>query len=130
MNWDAIGAVGEIVGAAAVVLTLLYLALQVRGQNRQSRSMSAKELVREMNEGRALLLVNESLAELALSLRNEDFSEASDRELLRATTYFEMFVSTYWAEFESIKNGTSNLDLLYLAKQLADAAASPGFKAL
>ena len=30
MNWDAIGAIGEIVGATAVVLSLLYLALQLR----------------------------------------------------------------------------------------------------
>lgn len=30
MNWEAIGAVGEIVGAAAVVVTLIYLAGQVR----------------------------------------------------------------------------------------------------
>ena len=30
MNWDAIGAVGEIVGAFAVVVSLIYLALQIR----------------------------------------------------------------------------------------------------
>ena len=30
MNWDAIGAVGEIIGAVAVVLTLIYLTIQVR----------------------------------------------------------------------------------------------------
>ena len=30
MNWGAIGAVGEILGAIAVVLTLVYLAVQVR----------------------------------------------------------------------------------------------------
>ena len=30
MNWEAIGAIGEIVGAVAVVLTLAYLAIQVR----------------------------------------------------------------------------------------------------
>ena len=30
MNWDAIGAVGEILGAAAVVLSLVYLATQIR----------------------------------------------------------------------------------------------------
>ena len=30
MNWDAIGAVGEIVGASAVVLSLAYLAVQIR----------------------------------------------------------------------------------------------------
>ena len=30
MNWEAIGAVGEITGAAAVVVTLGYLARQIR----------------------------------------------------------------------------------------------------
>ena len=30
MNWDAIGAIGEIVGAFAVLITLVYLAKQIR----------------------------------------------------------------------------------------------------
>lgn len=30
MNWEAIGAVGELVGALAVVASLVYLALQIR----------------------------------------------------------------------------------------------------
>lgn len=30
MNWEAIGAIGELIGALAVVLTLVYLAVQVR----------------------------------------------------------------------------------------------------
>ena len=34
MNWEAIGAVGEIVGATAVVVTLIYLAVQVRHTTR------------------------------------------------------------------------------------------------
>lgn len=40
MNWDAIGAIGEIIGATAVVASLVYLAVQIRTQNRESR-MSA-----------------------------------------------------------------------------------------
>jgi hypothetical protein len=34
MNWEAIGAIGEIVGAVAVVATLFYLAVQVRQNSR------------------------------------------------------------------------------------------------
>ena len=34
MNWEAIGAVGEIVGATAVVVTLIYVAVQVRHGDR------------------------------------------------------------------------------------------------
>jgi hypothetical protein len=30
INWDAIGAVGEIVGAIAVLATLIYLVIQIR----------------------------------------------------------------------------------------------------
>ena len=30
MNWEAIGAIGEVLGAFAVVMTLLYLAVQVK----------------------------------------------------------------------------------------------------
>ena len=36
MNWDAIGAIGEIVGALAVVVTLIYLAIQIRSSNKHS----------------------------------------------------------------------------------------------
>lgn len=38
MNWDAIGAIGEIVGATAVVVSLLYLAAQIRTSSRATRA--------------------------------------------------------------------------------------------
>ena len=44
MNWEAIGAIGELLGALGVVITLVYLAVQIR-QNTQS-----------MEEGRRLAL--------------------------------------------------------------------------
>ena len=44
MNWEAISAIGEIVGALAVVITLVYLAIQVREQNRESRAAAIDSL--------------------------------------------------------------------------------------
>lgn len=38
MNWDAIGAIGEMIGAAAVVASLLYLALQTRANAKALRA--------------------------------------------------------------------------------------------
>ena len=35
MNWEALGAIGEIIGAAAVFATLFYLAAQIKMQSRQ-----------------------------------------------------------------------------------------------
>jgi hypothetical protein len=38
MNWDAIGALGEIVGAIAVFVSLLYLAVQIRQSTELART--------------------------------------------------------------------------------------------
>ncbi len=46
MNWDAVGAVGEILGAIAVFVSLIYLAVQTRNNTRALRS-SAFHQVRE-----------------------------------------------------------------------------------
>ena len=42
MNWDAIGAIGEILGAVAVVVTLLYLTAQLKQNSLQIRLNSSQ----------------------------------------------------------------------------------------
>ena len=44
MNWEAIGASGELIGAMAVVVSVLYLAYQVRAQVRESRLAAMHEV--------------------------------------------------------------------------------------
>ncbi|MBT8145402.1 MAG: hypothetical protein KJN90_01035, partial [Gammaproteobacteria bacterium] len=44
MTWDAIGAIGEIVGALAVVGSLIYLATQISVSNRAARNSANEEL--------------------------------------------------------------------------------------
>ena len=43
MNWDAVGAIGEIVGAAAVIATLIYLGKQIRDSARAARSAAVTD---------------------------------------------------------------------------------------
>ena len=40
MNWEAIGATGELIGAAVVVITLVYLARQVRHGSEQTAQLT------------------------------------------------------------------------------------------
>ncbi len=49
MNWDAIGAIGEIVGATAVVITLVYLALQTRHSAAATQSSTEVEASRQLS---------------------------------------------------------------------------------
>ena len=44
MNWEAIGAVGEVVGAAGVIFTLIYLALQIRKNSQDVRSATRQSI--------------------------------------------------------------------------------------
>jgi len=44
MNWDALGAIGEVAGALVVVVTLIYLSRQVRNSLRESRLSAVHEL--------------------------------------------------------------------------------------
>lgn len=44
MNWDAIGAIGEIIGAAAVVVTLLVRVFQLRQNTREVRANTVRSL--------------------------------------------------------------------------------------
>ena len=51
MNWDAVGAIAELLGAVAIVVTLIYLAVQIKyarlssiDTNRENRVVGIREL--------------------------------------------------------------------------------------
>ena len=44
MNWEALGAIGEIVGAVAVIATLGYLAVQIRQNTRALKASTHQSL--------------------------------------------------------------------------------------
>jgi hypothetical protein len=41
LNWEAIGALGEVVGAAAVFISLLYLGTQIQSSKRSDQINAA-----------------------------------------------------------------------------------------
>lgn len=63
INWDAVGAVAEILGAIAVFATLLYLATQVRQTNSIAQTDSTESLFQRFDDANQLLIVNDSLRE-------------------------------------------------------------------
>ena len=63
MSWEAIGAIGEVTGAVAVVLSLLYVARQVRDGSKQIRLNTTSNL---------MMLTQDSFAPIYLSQENQD----------------------------------------------------------
>lgn len=72
IDWDAVGAIGEIVGAVAVVATLGYLALQIKQSTKVARS-ATRQSIAEMSVASASDITDDpSLAEAMIKdLRNE-----------------------------------------------------------
>ena len=56
MDWEAIGAVGEILGAIAVLVTLFYLASQIRQNTLTSRAAMHHQVATEFNRLHEMIL--------------------------------------------------------------------------
>ncbi len=64
LNWDAIGAVGEIAGAIGVIVTLLYLSGQIRLGNLHATSQARQRMVEQAHSELYQLVNDQDLAEL------------------------------------------------------------------
>ena len=69
MNWDAIGAIGQMLGSVAVFITLAYLAVQIRHSRSEAR--------RALSQGRA---------EALRDLYAQGFDERITRLMVKANT--------------------------------------------
>ncbi len=86
-----LGAIGELVGGAAVLLTLIYLAVQVRHGNQVEKSETHRAFVSDWNRQ---VLMPFSGAESGPFLRraNADFDGLSDDDKFRAMGFWAMQV--------------------------------------
>ena len=64
MNWEAIGAIGEVVGASAVFISLLYLALQIRNSRRSDQIVAAAGVASAVHDWIGQIVRDETLYDL------------------------------------------------------------------
>jgi hypothetical protein len=84
MNWDALGAVAELLGAGAVIATLLYLAKQLSHAANTSSSAATDRILRGFDEINRMIVSDGSLRE---TLLKESQLTASENE-----QYFQLVV--------------------------------------
>ena len=105
MNWEAVGAVGEIVGAIAVVITLIYLARQMRQNSSALRSTTAQSANEMAFSVYNPIVANEyGLADILLrGLRDPEL--LSDLEMARFTANWQAHSLLGRTSFINIKMG-------------------------
>ena len=50
MNWDAVGAVAEILGAVVVIATLIFLSRQIQQSNKIAQGQAMRDIVGQFND--------------------------------------------------------------------------------
>ena len=83
MNWDAIGAIGEIIGASAVVVTLIYLTFQLRNNTAATRASTAQALADSINAANLVLAGDSDLARIYHAGKFGDWESLTPDEQFR-----------------------------------------------
>jgi hypothetical protein len=83
-NWDALGAIAELVGATAVLITLVYLVIQVRQHSRSISSMATQAIFGQFNE-LSMLLASDPILAKAFEQGLSNPESLSDEDASRFT---------------------------------------------
>lgn len=109
MNWDAIGAIAEAIGAVGVIASLLYLAVQVRGNTRASAIESKLQSTRMLHDFIDSLVQDPELNDLFLR-GVADLGSLSEADYYR---FSNMSLKAFWffsAGYFQFRTGTLGED--------------------
>ncbi len=115
MNWDEIVAISQLVAALGVILSLIFLAIQLRQNTKAVQSSAIQNLVESLSNNAQANVENEYLVPLMLRA-NAGIETLSEEERVRLHFWFVMAVR----RFEGV----------YFQRRLGfvDAAVTEGFE--
>ena len=129
INWDAIGAIGEIIGAVAVVVSISYLAVQIRSQIREARLTATRELSRDYRQVIVGLAGDKELFEIYQKAMR-DYESLAENE--RARIHMAGFSPLFGVlEQQYLHMNHGNIDPVFLESiksRMAEASGFPGIR--
>jgi hypothetical protein len=129
VNWEAIGAVGEIVGASGVVISLLYLAVQIRGDARAKRAATVHEQSEAFRAFLQMIATDKELG--AIYLRGlRDFHSLDEQDRVRFSSHLGFLFRVFEENFFQWEEGHLDADVWRgFESPIADTLAYPGVQA-
>ena len=127
MNWEAIGAIGEVAGAIGVIATLLYLAVQIR-QNTRAIRLNTFHSISEGFRSQASLVGGSELVAAVYLMGLTRPEELSQAEGVQFYALMHNQVRGYEDAFYQHSEGA--LDARYWAGmhgQMISTSSQPGF---
>ena len=116
MSWDAIAAIGELLSAIAVLVTLVYLAAQIRlnsqeiAANTRVARLAARHASQEALSRFRNLISNPELAELYLK-GCADYKGLAPADRLRFASVLQELLLAYDLIYQQLNEGTYESDM-------------------
>ena len=115
MNWEAVGTVAELVGAAAVFVTLAYLSVQIRSQTTATKAQTLQERSNRLQELMLTVSNSDDLARIQSEILTYSNEGAPKMNLgaiqLLSPTDFEKYRSFLAANYFRLDNLIAQHDL-------------------
>src|SRR5438270_13357380 len=130
MNWEMISAIGQMLGAIGVIISIVYLAAQIRNQNKESQRAAMNVLTTHWGELTKTLVENPDLAALWLrGLRSFDALDGASK--LRLGAHLGRFLRFADSLYLGVLDGTCDQRLWGgQAGAIAGYRAEPRFRKL
>lgn len=80
MNWEAVGAIAELLAAVGVIVSLLYLAAQIKQNTQSVQASTFQDFTRESAETTRLALTDRGLLDEMASLLNAEIEYDPSRD--------------------------------------------------
>ena len=106
MNWEAIGAIAELIGGLAVLVTLIYLSIQVKQNSQMQRQQNITEQTNRCINAGQILAGDPDFADIyRRSINNIDLTPT---ELSRLSGYFFAILTDFEEMYYTHKAGQAS----------------------
>lgn len=126
-SWEAIGAVAELLGAAGVIASLIYLAHQVRHSAYLSRQEAARSVMSKLNATMDYLAASHDRSDLWVRGSSGLGSLRDEAEVVQFSAFLITFFRTYEELFYYRKRGVE-WDWGGFEAQVRATLAAPGVR--
>jgi hypothetical protein len=94
MNWEALSAIADLIGVVLVIVSLIYLATQIRQSNQMALAESERELLESWANAVAGISVDDRTTDIFLR-GLDDFNTLSNVEKTRFSVIMQRLINTY-----------------------------------
>jgi hypothetical protein len=134
MNWDAIGAVGEVAGAVAVTVTLVFLVIQIRHSARATERNNSLSQASALDQGfdqfsnfRRMLSSDRELTDLWLRGREgKELDDVDEHRFGQLVVEWTLILRNNYIRNETV--GNEDIPDMMVELLIQDLLRHPGFR--